>query len=45
MQYELWEKHKDKWSPLEPLYADKIICPLIYRDKKTAFFRAQHEQK
>ena len=21
MQYELWEKHKDKWSPLEPLYA------------------------
>lgn len=21
MQYELWEKHKDSWSPLEPQYA------------------------
>ena len=21
MQYELWEKHKDEWSPLEPKYA------------------------
>ena len=21
MQYELWEKHKDEWSPLEPQYA------------------------
>lgn len=21
MQYDLWEKHKDEWSPLEPRYA------------------------
>ena len=21
MQYELWEKHKNEWSPLEPKYA------------------------
>lgn len=21
MQYELWEKHKDEWTPLEPQFA------------------------
>jgi NTP pyrophosphatase (non-canonical NTP hydrolase) len=29
MQYELWEKHKDEWNPLEPQYARNSMLWII----------------
>jgi hypothetical protein len=29
MQYELWEKHKDTWSPLEPEFARDSLLWMI----------------
>lgn len=29
MQYELWEKYKDKWSPLEPKFAHDSLLWMI----------------
>lgn len=28
-QYELWEKHKNKWSPMEPKYARNSLLWMI----------------
>jgi len=29
MQYNLWEAHKDKWEPMEPLYARESLLWMI----------------
>jgi len=29
MQRELWEKHKDEWSPMEPVYARNFLLYII----------------